>query len=302
MKRRIGFSNSITGADEQKLYMKSFKLATLQKKGLDKVLEIYKENIETTSAIVKYCKNSGIKFYRLGTLFPFSTHKELENFDYIKYFDNDIYELGQLIKFSNTRISIHSSPYCILNSSNPETAKRAANELKHHAKLMNVMELPANNRTVVHTGGMDGGKDKAKQRFVENFNRLPEEIKKRVVLENDDKVFSFKDVEDIHKQTGVPVVIDIFHHRVFNPEGIKEVEALERACKTWSEGEVPEIHFSCQEPEKAKGSHSATLNVEQFLSFLNPVAHLSFDVMLEVKDTHQSVEKIIRELGDNAYR
>ena len=164
---------------------------------------------------------------------------------------------------------------------------------------MNIMGLPADNRTVVHVGGAEGGKDKAKLRFIDNFNSLPENIKKRVVLENDDKIFSFKDVEDIHRQTGVPIVIDIFHHRVYNPEGIEEVEALDRACKTWKDGETPEIHFSSQDPEKVKGSHSATLDVKQFLSFLNKVAHLSFDVMLEVKDTHQSVEKIIHELGDN---
>lgn len=298
MKRRIGFVSNIT-SDEQKLYMKSFKLATLQKRGLEKVTEIYKENLDTTSSIVKYCKNSGIKFYRVGDIFPFSTHDELINFDYIQYFDNDIYELGQLIKFTDTRISIHSSPYCILNSSNPNTVKKAVRELKHHAKFMNTMELNPSNRAVVHVGGADGGKDKAKKRFIENFNSLPQNIKDRVVLENDDKTFSFKDVEDIHKQTGVPIVIDIFHHRVHNPEGLEEVEALTRACKTWKEGETPEIHFSCQEPEKAKGSHSATLDLQVFLSFLQKVAHLSFDVMLEVKDTHQSVERIIRELGDN---
>lgn len=301
MKRRIGFVSNIT-SDEEKFYMKSFKLATLQKRGLEKVIEIYKENIDTTSGIIRYCKNSGIKFYRLGSIFPFSTHKELEKFDYVQYFDNDIYELGQLIRVTNTRISIHSSPYCILNSSNLDTVRRSILELKHHANLMNVMELPSNNRAVVHVGGKDGGKEEAKTRFIENFNGLPEDIKKRVVLENDDKVFSFKDVEDIHKETGVPIVIDIFHHRVYNPEKIEEIEALTRACFTWGKGETPEIHYSSQDPEKVKGSHSATLNVEQFLSFLHQVTHLSFDVMLEVKDTHQSVEKIIHELGEDSYR
>lgn len=302
MKRRIGFVSNVMTSDEENLYMKRFKLATFQKRGLEKVIETYKENLEMTSTIIRYCKNVGIKFYRMGSLFPFSTHKELENFDYLNYFDDDIYELSQLIKISDTRISIHSSPYCILNSVNPETVKKAVTELTHHAKFMNLLNLPASNRTVVHTGGIEGGREAAKKRFVDNFNRLHEDVKKRVVLENDDKVFSFKDVEDISKQTEVPVVIDIFHHRVFNPESLKEIESLERACKTWKEGETPEIHYSSQEPEKVKGSHSATLDFKQFTSFLNSVTHLSFDVMLEVKDTHRSVEKVINELGENAYR
>lgn len=297
MKRRFGFSNSVT-VGEEKFYMKSVKLATIEKRGLEKIIEIYKENIETTASTIRYCKNNDIKFYRLGTLFPFSTHKILANFDYLKYFENDIYELSQLIKYTDTRISIHSSPYCILNSSNPETVKRAIEELKHHSSFMNILNLPANNRAVVHTGGTDGGKDKAKKRFIDNFNGLSEDIKRRVVLENDDKVFSFKDVEDISKQTGVPVVIDIFHHRVFNPESINEIEALTRACATWQDGQIPEIHYSSQEPEKVKGSHSTVLDIKELALFLKNVAHLSFDLLLECKDTHQSAERAIRELGE----
>jgi UV DNA damage endonuclease len=297
MNRRFGFVSNVE-IDEQKFYMKSMKLATIEKRGVEKVIEVYKENIETTSNTVRYCKNNDIKFYRMGDLFPFSTHPILSHFDYLNHFDDEIYELGKLIKYTDTRISIHSSPFCVLNSNNAETVKRAIIEIKKHAQFMDKLELPANNRIVVHTGGTEGGKDKAKKRFIDNFNALPENIKKRVVLENDDKVFSFKDVEDIHKQTGVPIVLDIFHHRVFNPENIEEVEALTRACATWKEGELPEIHYSSQEPEKAKGSHSTVLDVKELGVFLKTVAHLSFDVMLECKNTHQSAERAIRELGE----
>jgi len=297
--RRFGFVSNITTSDEQKMYMKSFKLATLQKRGLDKVLETYKENIDTTSAIIKYCKNNGIKFYRMGDLFPFSTHPDLGNFDHINHFTDDLYELGQLAKFTKTRLSIHSSMYCKLNSANIETVKKSALELNNHAKLMNAMELAPDNRTVVHVGSSGGGKPEAKRRFIHNFKVLPEWVQKRIVLENDDKTFSYQDVEDIHKETGVPIVLDIFHLRCHNPEGIGEIEALRRACETWNEGEKPEIHFSSQDPEKAKGSHSAMLNVEELSSFLNKAVDLSFDVMLEVKDTHLSAERATRELSED---
>ncbi len=121
MNRRFGFvSNLMIG--EEKSYMKGVKLATIQKLGLERIIEIYKENIETTSGIIKYCKNNGIRFYRFGSIFPFNTHDILSNFNYLKHFDDDIYELGQLVKVLDIRTSIHSSPYCILNSSNEETA------------------------------------------------------------------------------------------------------------------------------------------------------------------------------------
>lgn len=298
MSRRFGFVSNVV-IDEQKYYMKSMKLATIEKRGLEKVIEIYKENIQTTCDTIRYCKNNGIKFYRMGDLFPFHTHKILSGFNYLEHFDNEIYELGQLAKFTNTRLSIHSSPFCVLSSVNTETVKRAVVEIKHHADFMNKMELPPSNRAVVHVGGAEGGKEAAKKRFVYTFNNLSPETQSRIVLENDDKIHSFKDVEDIHKLTGVPIVLDIFHLRCYNPEKIDEVEALARACTTWKNGEMPEIHYSSQEPEKVKGSHSATLNFEELALFLKKVAHLSFDVMLETKGTNQVAERVVREFEND---
>ncbi len=294
-KRRFGFSSHLF-TTEERIYFKSMKLATIEKQGLDKVIEIYKNNIDTASQIISYCKRNKIYFYRLGTLFPFNTHKILNSFDYFSYFEDDLYELGQLIKFSKIRICIHSSPYCILSSVKDDIFKKAVMELEHHAKLMNVLELSPENRIVVHVGGIEGGKEIAKQRFISNFNKLKEDVRNRLVLENDDKMFSFKDVQDINCQTGVPIVLDIFHHKCYNPENIDEIEALDKSCQTWKKEETPEIHFSSQDPEKAKGSHSAILNVNQLLTFLSKSDHLPFDIMLETSGTNIEVEKILQEL------
>ena len=92
MNKIFGFvSNIVVG--EEKLYMRSVKLATIQKLGLEKIIEIYKTNIDSTSQIIKYCINNNIGFYRMGDLFPFSGHPILEAFDYLKHFEEDIYEL-----------------------------------------------------------------------------------------------------------------------------------------------------------------------------------------------------------------
>jgi len=280
MNKRFGFvANIVVG--EERLYMRSVKLATIHKLGLEKIIEIYKANIDNTSQIIKYCINNGISFYRMGSLFPFINHPVLESFDHLSYFQDDIYELGQLAKVNDIRISVHSSPYCILNSIKPDIVAKSVHELTKWADFLNLMDLPKNNRIVVHTGSTEGGKEVAKKRFVDNFNALPDPIKNRLVLENDDKSYSFKNVEDIHKLTKVPIVIDIFHHRVYNPEKLDEMEALQRALKTWGDDEVPEIHFSCQDPLKVKGSHSANIDLDMIFDFLNNTKNLKFDIMLE---------------------
>jgi UV DNA damage endonuclease len=295
MNNRFGFvSNIVVG--EEKLYMRSVKLATIHKLGLEKIIEIYKANLDNTAQIVKYCINNNISFYRMGDLFPFITHPILQSFDHLKYFEEDIYELGQLIKVNDIRISIHSSPYCILNSAKQEIVKKSVHELTKWADFLNLMDLPRNNRIVVHTGSAEGGKEAGKKRFADNFNALPDNIKNRLVLENDDKTYSFKDVEDVHAVTKVPIVIDIFHHRVHNPEKIDEIQALQRALNTWGENELPEIHFSCQDPLKVKGSHSATIDLDMIFAFLESTKKFKFDIMLEVKDTNNSVEQINHEI------
>ena len=278
---------------DERLYMKGIKLASIQKKGLEKVAEIYRENINTTLTILKYCKNSGIRFYRIGDLFPFNTHPILAHYNYFDDFDQELYELGQYIKIHDIRISVHSSPYCILSSDNPEIVKKSILELTRHAALLRKLEVPSNNRIVVHVGSSVGGKEKSSKRFVDVCNNLPTNVKNAIALENDDKQYSISDVLDISNKCSIPVILDIFHHSLHNPEKIDIIRAMELATATWKDGPA-EIHYSCQEEGKIKGSHSDTVNAQDLLTFVTSVNNLSYDIMLEVKDTHQSVEKFLR--------
>jgi UV DNA damage endonuclease len=281
---------------EEKIYMRSVKLATIQKLGLDKILELYKTNLETTSNIVNYCINNDMRFYRFGDIFPFINHDILKSFKHLEQFDNEIYELGKLITTNDLRISVHSSPYCILSSAKNGIVEKSVRELKLWTDFLNLLGLRDDNRIVVHVGSSEGGKDAGKRRFVDVYNKLDPSIQKRIILENDDKTYSFSDVYEISSKTGIPIVIDIFHHRVHNPDKIDEIQALERSLKTWPIGQVPEIHFSCQDPLKHAGGHSASIDLDMIFAFLDDTKNLKFDIMLEVKDTNRSVEEINKEI------
>lgn len=295
-KPRIGFvSNVIIG--EEKLYYRTLKLASIEKHGLEKIIDVYLNNIETAEQIVRYCSNNGISYYRMGTLFPFSGHGAIGNFDYLRYFDEKLYELGQLIKVKNIRISFHASEFCVLNSKNPEVVKKSIAELENTVKIIEKLELPANNKIIIHTGSCEGGLEASIKRFAQNYATLDEAVKKRITLENDDRTFSFAKTHSIYQQTGIPLTIDIFHHRVLNPEKLDELVALNMAIESWK-GEIPEIHYSCQSLINAKkGSHSESIDVEGLLDFLDKTAGLNYDIMLEVKDTNASAEKIIEMIG-----
>jgi UV DNA damage endonuclease len=295
-KPRIGFvSNIIVG--EEKLYYRTAKLASIEKHGLDKIIDVYSSNISTAEQIVRYCANNGISYYRMGTLFPFSGHEAIGNFDYITHFDDQLYELGQLIKVKDVRISFHASEFCVLNSKNPKVVKASITELANTVKIIEKLELPENNKIIVHTGSSEGGIPDSIKRFADVYSKLDESIKRRITLENDDRIFSFAKVYEIYKLTKIPLTIDIFHHRVLNPEKIEEVEALKMAIATWG-GLIPETHYSCQSLTKdKKGSHSESIDVESLLDFLDKTTDLKYDIMLEVKDTNASAEKIIEMIG-----
>ena len=289
---RIGFvSNVIIG--EEKLYYRTAKLASIQKYGLDKIIDIYTSNIQTAEQVIRYCASNKISYYRIGTLFPFSGHESIGSFDYINHFDDQLYELGQLIKIKDIRISFHASEYCVLNSKNPEVVKNSIKEIENTVKIIDKLELPENNKIIVHAGSSEGGPESAVKRFADVFDKLNEPLKKRITLENDDKAFSFSKVFEIHKLTKIPLTIDIFHHRILNPEHIDEIEALKTAIATWG-GLVPEIHYSCRSlVNEKKGAHSENIDVEDLLNFLDKTSELTYDIMLEIKSTNIGAEEVI---------
>ena len=90
-----------------------------------------------------------------------------------------------------------------------------------------------------------GDKEKSMERFCKNFERLPDSVKTRLTVENDDKasMYSVKDLYyGVYKRIGIPIVFDYHHHR-FCDGGLSEKEALEMAISTWSDDIVPVVHY-----------------------------------------------------------
>ncbi len=94
----------------------------------------------------------------------------------------------------------------------------------------------------IHGGGATGGKPLATERLLRGVDRLSERARRYLVLENDDRTWSVADLLPVVRETGLPLVYDVHHHRC-NPDGIPEGEATEIAASTWGERE-PWYHLS----------------------------------------------------------
>jgi UV DNA damage endonuclease len=147
-------------------------------------------------------------------------------------------------------------------------------------------------------GGVYGDKPKAIDRFVENYDLLDKSIKKRLVIENDERSYSLKDCLLIHQRTNIPVVFDSFHHECNNNgESIKK--ALIQAQKTWQEKDgLLIVHYSSQREGARKGSHALTIDLSAFTKFIKAVNGVDFDIMLEIKDKEKSALEAVKVLRD----
>jgi UV DNA damage endonuclease len=113
-------------------------------------------------------------------------------------------------------------------------------------------------------------------------------VRRRLAVENDDRLFTVADCLEISRRTGVPVLFDAFHHRL-NNRGEGEAEALARAAATWKRRHGPPmVDYSSQKQGARPGSHAESIDLRHFARFIAGCAGIDFDIMLEIKDKERS--------------
>lgn len=144
---------------------------------------------------------------------------------------------------------------------------------------------------ILHVGSNVFGKDNSIKRFINNFNKLPEYLKKCIVIENDDKIFNVSDVLKISEAINVPVVLD-YHHYNCNKSTID----IEKIFNTWNI--TPKIHFSSPKNKKEFRSHSDYINSDDFINFIESIKkyNTDVDIMLEAKMKDDALFRLVREL------
>ncbi len=253
-------------------------------------------NLGHLLSILKFNKINSIYFFRISSdIIPYASHPVCE-IDWSDIFKVKLREIGDFITQNNMRVSMHPDQFVILNSKNEDIVKNSIRELEYHCELLDSMDLPYNAKIQIHGGGVYGNKEKAKKNFVNNFSKFVEgNLKKRLVIENDDRSYSLKDCLDINAETDIPIVFDTFHHECLN-NGETIQQALSSFVKTWNyptDGN-PIIDYSTQNIGERKGKHAKTLDKNHFLDMYNEFLRvckenkINMDIMLEIKDKEKS--------------
>jgi len=214
------------------------------------------ENLETTLQTMRYAKSNNWGYRISSTLFPlFNLDKakvSLEDLPNATLIDDKFAEICAFTKqYAPTqfRLSFHPDHFNVLCSANPEVVRRTINELDHHAWLMDNMVEHSDNYWYplnIHMSRSTGDPETIAREFIQNYERLPERVRCRLVLENEDKGLWTPDrlYNLIYKEIGVPITYDNLHHKC-NPGDWSTSEAFERCYETWhAHGCCPLFHYS----------------------------------------------------------
>lgn len=223
---------------EKGLQFNQFKLGKYSE---SHILDLWISNIKNLhQAIVRYVIPSGIRSLRISSdILPLSDCNAhlLNNIDLKK----SISSLGKLCLDAAMRITTHPSQFVVLSSKNPNVIVNSINILNQHAILFDMMGLPA---TPFYAINIHGGAKGESDTLISSILSLPDNIKNRLTLENDERSYSTTQLYAVYKKTKTPIVFDS-HHASFNSDNIENDFNL--SLTTW--GNVkPLTHLSNTQP------------------------------------------------------
>lgn len=250
--------------------------------------EIYRDNLRTFDGALAWCEREGIALYRiLSSIFPF--------------FDEDIGRavmgplegamaaIGQRATDSNIRLVMHPDQFVVLSSDSPGVVANSIKILQMHADIMDLLRQPRSPWALLE---IHGGKSDRSDALVERIATLPEAIRTRIGLENDEYSYSAAEIHDVCVRSGVPMVFDAHHHIVHEKlssyDDPSVAHMLAQARATWTDPAHQLVHISNGRTSFNDREHADMIDVMP-----SCYAHAPF-IEVEAK----AKEEAIRKLGD----
>ena len=260
---------------------------TFFEKGIGYASELALQNVRDLYKILEWNLENDIYFYRLSSdIIPWASEYEMEELPDYNLILAAAMKAGNFAREHGMRLTSHPGPFNKLASPKERVFQLTYKDLKVHGDLFDMIGLPRTPyaKLNIHVGAAYGDKPFALDNFCRNFERLPENVRSRLTVENDDKTSLYSTLElyeGVYKRIGIPIVFD-YHHHMLHPGGQTEQEALELALSTW--GDIkPVVHYA------------ESRSVEQNNPKIKPQAHSDmirnpfddygneFEVMIEAK-------------------
>ena len=274
---------------------------------VEKAKELATQNIADLETMIEWNEKNGIYCFRLtSNLFPRFTDIEVEPYD-INFAIEKLAEIGELARDYGHRLLAHPGQYNQVGANTEKVLKSTIADLGHHADIFDAMGMDNNAVLIVHGGGTYGDKEKTMDRWVDQYFQLPENVQKRLVIENCENCYSIDDVIQISKRVRerggeLPVVFDSHHYECWeinHPDQPQRhyKEFIQDVVDSWGDRYIV-MHISNQGTGKL-GHHSDFIDKfpECFQYFANELK-LEFCLEVEAKKKQEAVFDMKKKFGD----
>ena len=263
----------------------------------ERIRELITQNVTELGQVTSFLERHRIGLYRISSnVIPFASHP-VNTVRWWEEYAGTLAAIGARLRALGVRISTHPGQYTVLNSPQESVVTAAVSELEYQARLLDALGADTTCKIVVHVGGLYGASERlAMDRFVSTVLALPDAVRRRLVVENDDRLFDADEALEVARAARVPVVFDWLHHQA-NPCERTIEDVLRDIFDTWRAVDGrPKVHLSSQASGGPAGAHAAFVDVRDAIAFLDVVPSVPFDCMLEAKEKDRALLRLREEL------
>jgi UV DNA damage endonuclease len=244
------------------------------------------QNLAELERILLFNEAEGIQVFRIGSaLVPLASHP-VNRTRWWRTFGRDFAQLGRIASRSGQRLSLHPGPEAASLSSARASVRRAAvRELLYASRVLDLLGQELHGRVVLHVGGAAPDRPHALAQAHRFLDRLPDEARRRLAIEHDDRIWSAREVLPLAREHGLPFLADTLHNAVLpSTPVLPRAELLSTAARTWHAlGLRPKHHVASQRRGGRPGAHARRISDAALRGVLDDLRD-DADLMLEAKD------------------
>ena len=267
-----------------------------REQGLDKLSRLALANAEALRLALAFCVEHRIGCFRVNSqILPVKTHHgvgyALDDLPNASEIVEAFKACGRFAREHGLRLTFHPDQFILLSALKPEITRLSIADLEYQAEVATWIHADVIN---IHAGGAYGHKVEALARVAAVIKTLPKAVSSRLTLENDDRVYTPADLLPLCRETGIPFVYDVHHHRCL-PDGLSVEAVTAQALATWNR--EPLFHVSS--PRDGRSSKNPRPH-HDFISpsdFPEQWRALDLTVEVEAKAKEVAIERLRQDLA-----
>ncbi|MDI3282600.1 UV DNA damage repair endonuclease UvsE [Polyangium sp. 15x6] len=261
-----------------------------------RLLDLIAQNLAELEQILLFNEKHGIQVFRIGSsLVPLASHP-VNELHWWKHFARDFDEIGAIARRSGQRLSMHPSPAgASLASARPEVRLAAEKELLYSTRVLDMLGQGPEARVVLHVGGAAPDRATAMDAAHRMLDALPDDARRRIAVEHDDRTWSAREVFPLARAHGLPFLADPLHNAVLPSDPVVPIDELFRmANTTWLPlGLRPKHHLASQKKDGPPGAHADYIDPKDYREAVAAL-ELPSDFMIEAKQKDLALFRLQR--------